>query len=164
MSPTWPLPPRSPKPLTPYQQCSIPTFHHPFPWHHPRRPLRRLRHSRRPTASTPGLPPPLHLPAANDLVRVRSQPHNRLHPERRFLHLWRRLPSFPPVWLAFGVGVTKGVLKFGVAMPFTFHSWNGIRHLVWDSGREISNKAVQVTGWTVVGLTVVSSGILAFYV
>jgi len=67
-------------------------------------------------------------------------------------------------WFGSFGGVTKGVLKFGVAMPFTFHSWNGIRHLVWDSGREISNKAVQVTGWTVVGLSVVSSGILAFYV
>ena len=55
----------------------------------------------------------------------------------------------------------KVMLKFGVAMPFTFHSFNGVRHLIWDTGRELSNKGVQRTGWTVVGLSVVGSGILA---
>ena len=58
--------------------------------------------------------------------------------------------------------LAKVGLKFGVALPFTFHSFNGVRHLVWDMGRELSNKQVQVTGWTVVGLSVVSSGILAY--
>ena len=56
----------------------------------------------------------------------------------------------------------KVALKFGVALPFTFHSWNGIRHLVWDTGRQFSNKQVQQSGWAVVGLTVVSSGALAY--
>ena len=59
-------------------------------------------------------------------------------------------------------GVTKGVVKFGFALPFAFHTWNGMRHLVWDSGRELSNRQVVVTGWTVLGLTAVTSGILAF--
>ena len=54
-------------------------------------------------------------------------------------------------------------MKFGVSLPFTYHSWNGIRHLVWDSGRQFGNKQVQVTGYIVLGLTVVSSGILAFW-
>ena len=53
-------------------------------------------------------------------------------------------------------------MKFGVSLPFTFHCWNGIRHLVWDTGREFGNRQVQVTGWIVVGLTVVSSTALAF--
>ena len=57
--------------------------------------------------------------------------------------------------------VVKVAMKFGIALPFTFHSWNGIRHLTWDMGMELSNKQVAVTGWTVVGLTIVSSGILA---
>jgi succinate dehydrogenase (ubiquinone) cytochrome b560 subunit len=52
--------------------------------------------------------------------------------------------------------------KFVIAMPFTFHSLNGIRHLTWDTGRELSNKAVQRTGWLVVGGTVVGSAILAY--
>lgn len=58
--------------------------------------------------------------------------------------------------------VSKGVMKFGVSLPFTFHCWNGIRHLVWDSGREFGNRQVVVTGWVVIGLTVVSSTVLAF--
>ncbi|MCJ1316034.1 hypothetical protein MMC15_001354 [Xylographa vitiligo] len=58
--------------------------------------------------------------------------------------------------------LAKVGLKFGVALPFTFHSFNGIRHLVWDTGRELSNKAVQNTGWTVVGISVASAAILAY--
>ncbi|KAK0510385.1 hypothetical protein JMJ35_006817 [Cladonia borealis] len=64
-----------------------------------------------------------------------------------------------------GLGaVTKGGIKMAVALPFAFHSWNGVRHLVWDTGRELSNRQVVVTGYIVMGLTVVSSGYLAFFV
>jgi len=56
----------------------------------------------------------------------------------------------------------KAAIKFTVALPFTFHSINGIRHLVWDTGRELKNKQVVNTGWFVVGATVVSSGVLAY--
>lgn len=62
-----------------------------------------------------------------------------------------------------GMGaVTKFVVKFGIAMPFCFHSFNGVRHLVWDTGREFGTKQVIRTGWAVVGLTVVCSGALAY--
>lgn len=57
--------------------------------------------------------------------------------------------------------VTKAMIKFTVALPFTFHSFNGIRHLVWDTGRAYANTTVIRTGWTVVGLSVVSAGLLA---
>lgn len=57
--------------------------------------------------------------------------------------------------------VTKGLIKFGVALPFTYHSWNGVRHLVWDSGRQFGNRQVQVEGWAVVGLSVATSAVLA---
>lgn len=60
-------------------------------------------------------------------------------------------------------GAVKGAVKFLIALPFTFHSWNGIRHLVWDSGRDFANKSVVRSGWAVVGLTVVSSVGLAFW-
>ncbi|KAI4118284.1 MAG: hypothetical protein LQ345_001628 [Seirophora villosa] len=59
--------------------------------------------------------------------------------------------------------LVKGGLKFLVALPFTFHSFNGVRHLIWDSGREFANKSVVRTGWVVMGLTVVSSLGLAVY-
>jgi succinate dehydrogenase (ubiquinone) cytochrome b560 subunit len=58
----------------------------------------------------------------------------------------------------------KVLAKFAVAMPFTFHSFNGIRHLVWDMGRELSNKAVNTTGWVVVGISTVSALWLALFV
>ncbi|CCG80807.1 Succinate dehydrogenase cytochrome b560 subunit [Taphrina deformans PYCC 5710] len=35
---------------------------------------------------------------------------------------------------------TKFVLKTGAALPFTYHSWNGIRHLIWDTASELSLK------------------------
>lgn len=59
--------------------------------------------------------------------------------------------------------VVKVGLKFLVAVPFTFHSFNGVRHLIWDSGREFANKSVVRSGWAVVWLTVLSSGALAVY-
>lgn len=55
----------------------------------------------------------------------------------------------------------KVLIKFGVAWPFTYHSFNGVRHLMWDTGRELDNKGVQRTGWAVVGLSVVSAAGLA---
>ncbi|KAF2646604.1 succinate dehydrogenase subunit C [Massarina eburnea CBS 473.64] len=47
--------------------------------------------------------------------------------------------------------------KFGIAMPFFFHSLNGVRHLVQDFGIGFAKKTVMQTGWTVVGLTVAGS-------
>jgi succinate dehydrogenase (ubiquinone) cytochrome b560 subunit len=55
----------------------------------------------------------------------------------------------------------KIATKFAIAMPFTFHSFNGIRHLVWDIGRQFTNKAVIRTGWTVVGVSTLSALYLA---
>ncbi|KAI9832087.1 MAG: hypothetical protein M1826_002416 [Phylliscum demangeonii] len=55
----------------------------------------------------------------------------------------------------------KAALKFVAALPFTFHSWNGVRHLVWDLGLQMANVQVMRTGWAVVGLSLVSSAALA---
>ncbi|KAL4787848.1 hypothetical protein BJX76DRAFT_267949 [Aspergillus varians] len=52
-------------------------------------------------------------------------------------------------------------LKTFFALPFTYHCMNGLRHLTWDTGRAINNKLVIQTGWTVVGLSVVSALYLA---
>lgn len=59
--------------------------------------------------------------------------------------------------------MTKGLIKLGVALPFCFHGFNGVRHLVWDTGREFANKQVVRTGWAVVGLSVTSAMALAFF-
>ncbi|KAL6231027.1 hypothetical protein BDW75DRAFT_233939 [Aspergillus navahoensis] len=48
-------------------------------------------------------------------------------------------------------------LKFAIALPFVFHSSNGVRHLVWDTGRMLTNKQVARSGWIVIG----ASGVVA---
>jgi succinate dehydrogenase (ubiquinone) cytochrome b560 subunit len=55
----------------------------------------------------------------------------------------------------------KVATKYFVSLPFTYHCWNGVRHLVWDMGKELLNKQVVRTGWAVVGLSVASSIALA---
>ncbi|KAK5269962.1 cytochrome b subunit of succinate dehydrogenase, Sdh3p [Exophiala xenobiotica] len=56
----------------------------------------------------------------------------------------------------------KIMFKTLAAYPFTYHSWNGIRHLVWDTGAAMTNKQVIVTGWTTVGLATVTALALVF--
>ncbi|KJK68074.1 Succinate dehydrogenase/Fumarate reductase transmembrane subunit [Aspergillus parasiticus SU-1] len=58
--------------------------------------------------------------------------------------------------------VAKVLLKGVMALPFTYHCFNGVRHLVWDLGRGITNQQVIKSGWTVVGLSVLSALALAF--
>ena len=58
--------------------------------------------------------------------------------------------------------LVKAGLKTIVALPFTYHSLNGVRHLVWDIGFGFTNQQVIKTGWTVVGLSVASALLLAF--
>lgn len=57
--------------------------------------------------------------------------------------------------------LVKLLVKFGVALPFTYHAFNGVRHLVWDFGKALSNRSVARSGWLVVGLTMVGSVVLA---
>ncbi len=60
--------------------------------------------------------------------------------------------------------LVKAPMKFLVALPFTYHSWNGFRHLFWDMGTSFKNKTVIATGWTVVGLTFASTlALVAFF-
>ncbi|WPH03769.1 Hypothetical protein R9X50_00665200 [Acrodontium crateriforme] len=51
----------------------------------------------------------------------------------------------------------KFPLKAFVAWLFTFHGFNSLRHLVWDTASAIQNGTVNKTGWTVVGLSVASA-------
>ncbi|KAJ5182570.1 hypothetical protein N7492_000186 [Penicillium capsulatum] len=56
----------------------------------------------------------------------------------------------------------KILLKATMALPFTYHCMNGVRHLIWDTGRALTNPAIIKSGWTVVGLSVTSALALAF--
>ncbi|CDK24670.1 unnamed protein product [Kuraishia capsulata CBS 1993] len=52
----------------------------------------------------------------------------------------------------------KGILAF----PFAFHAFNGIRHLIWDAGKELTIKGVYRTGYVVTGLSLVVGAYLTF--
>ncbi|KAL9622484.1 MAG: hypothetical protein Q9160_003160 [Pyrenula sp. 1 TL-2023] len=53
--------------------------------------------------------------------------------------------------------LAKFLIKSTIALPFTFHSFNGIRHLMWDTGAQFKNQQVIRTGWTVVGISVATA-------
>lgn len=66
---------------------------------------------------------------------------------------------------AFGfslIGV-KAALKFGFLMPFTYHGFNGIKHLVWDSGRLLSKIQSGTASWLVLVCSISASLGLALY-
>ncbi|ODV86343.1 hypothetical protein CANARDRAFT_27574 [[Candida] arabinofermentans NRRL YB-2248] len=56
------------------------------------------------------------------------------------------------------VGLPSGLLVAGKALasfPFVFHTGNGFRHLLWDTGRELTIKGVYRTGYAVLAFTAV---------
>lgn len=51
--------------------------------------------------------------------------------------------------------------KFCVAFPFSFHVFNGIRHLAWDMGYGFSLRSLYTSGYAVVALASLAAAILA---
>ncbi|MDE0045468.1 MAG: succinate dehydrogenase, cytochrome b556 subunit [bacterium] len=47
------------------------------------------------------------------------------------------------------------LILFIWSLCLVYHLLNGIRHLVWDTGRGLALKPVRVSGWAVVGGTVI---------
>ncbi|PWN88209.1 hypothetical protein FA10DRAFT_232362 [Acaromyces ingoldii] len=58
--------------------------------------------------------------------------------------------AMAPVWL-------KLLVKVPLAGAFSFHSINGLRHLLWDYGKAFSMKGVYSTGYTVIGASVLAT-------
>ncbi|KAK7205402.1 hypothetical protein BZA70DRAFT_156392 [Myxozyma melibiosi] len=50
----------------------------------------------------------------------------------------------------------KFAAKLLAATPFSFHAFNGIRHLIWDTASQLTNKAVVQTGVAVLGASAVT--------
>ncbi|XP_062259915.1 succinate dehydrogenase cytochrome b560 subunit, mitochondrial [Platichthys flesus] len=50
-----------------------------------------------------------------------------------------------------------GLAKFGISFPLSFHTYNGVRHLWWDIGKGFRIPEVYRTGYTVIGLSVITS-------
>ncbi|KAG7090207.1 hypothetical protein E1B28_011810 [Marasmius oreades] len=67
--------------------------------------------------------------------------------------------------IEFVAGLPEGVKYAGKALlaaPFAFHSFNGIRHLLWDSGKFLTLKGAYSSGYAVLGATAVGTAYLAF--
>lgn len=58
---------------------------------------------------------------------------------------------------------TKVGVKALMAYPFVFHAFNGIRHLVWDFGKQLTIPGVYRTGYIVVAGTALVGSYLAFF-
>lgn len=52
--------------------------------------------------------------------------------------------------------------KFMVGWTFTFKTFQGVRHLIWDTASMITNPQVNKSGWFVVGASAVSALALCF--
>ncbi|CAK6965651.1 succinate dehydrogenase cytochrome b560 subunit%2C mitochondrial [Scomber scombrus] len=50
-----------------------------------------------------------------------------------------------------------GLAKFGITFPVSFHTYNGIRHLLWDMGKGFKIPEVYRTGYTVISLSIITS-------
>jgi len=49
-----------------------------------------------------------------------------------------------------------------LALPFTFHFWNGLRHLSWDTGKLLTIKGCYNSAYFVMGATALSTVGLLF--
>lgn len=82
------------------------------------------------------------------------------------LAVWLFWLATSPEWfnlLQYGLGTWIGQIAiFGWAFCLFYHLCNGVRHLVWDTGRGLSLKESYATGWAVVIGSVLLTG-LSFY-
>ncbi|KAG9316085.1 cytochrome b subunit of succinate dehydrogenase, Sdh3p [Chiua virens] len=57
----------------------------------------------------------------------------------------------------------KTTAKVVLAAPFAFHGFNGVRHLVWDTGKFMNVKGAYSTGYAVLGATALSTVYLVWF-
>ncbi len=69
-------------------------------------------------------------------------------------------PQAYDAFLAYMGGWIGKLALFACLFSLNFHSLNGIRHLIWDTGRALDIRSAYVTGWVVLAGTVVSTAIL----
>ncbi|KAJ2720065.1 hypothetical protein GGI07_004838 [Coemansia sp. Benny D115] len=55
------------------------------------------------------------------------------------------------------------LLKALISGSLSFHCFNGIRHLVWDTGKSLNNKSVINSGYAVLGATALATGYMTFF-
>jgi succinate dehydrogenase (ubiquinone) cytochrome b560 subunit len=57
----------------------------------------------------------------------------------------------------------KLAAKAAMAYPFVYHAFNGVRHIIWDFGKELTIKGVYRTGYVVTALTAIFGSYLTFF-
>ncbi len=76
-----------------------------------------------------------------------------------FLAAWVTAAATGPeafgTFSAIAGSIVGKVLLFAYTWALTYHLCNGIRHLVWDTGRGFELKAAYTSGYTVVGASIV---------
>lgn len=55
---------------------------------------------------------------------------------------------------------TLAFIKFYIALPATYHTCNGVRHLLWDNAKFLKINEVYTTGYIMLGVAVTLAGIL----
>jgi succinate dehydrogenase (ubiquinone) cytochrome b560 subunit len=53
--------------------------------------------------------------------------------------------------------------KFVLATPFFYHTFNGIRHLVWDMGYSLSLRGTYIGGWLVQGASLLAGALISIF-
>uniref|UniRef100_A0A8C5MX88 Succinate dehydrogenase cytochrome b560 subunit, mitochondrial n=1 Tax=Leptobrachium leishanense TaxID=445787 RepID=A0A8C5MX88_9ANUR len=51
--------------------------------------------------------------------------------------------------------------KFALALPVTYHTFTGVRHLIWDLGKGLKIPQLQQSGYIILALTLLSSAGIA---
>jgi succinate dehydrogenase (ubiquinone) cytochrome b560 subunit len=59
--------------------------------------------------------------------------------------------------------IAKIGAKAAMSFPFAFHSFNGLRHLIWDFGKELTIQGVYRTGYVVLAIAGVVGSYLTFF-
>lgn len=73
------------------------------------------------------------------------------------------LSSGPEAYQALLGGLSSWLGKLVLAacvLSLAYHLFNGIRHLVWDSGRALDIRSAYTAGWLVLAATVLLSAVL----
>ncbi|GAV28491.1 hypothetical protein PMKS-001962 [Pichia membranifaciens] len=109
-------------------------------------------------------------PAEEETILVAQRKNRPVSPhleiyQKQLTAVLSALHRITGVGLAAGFLVVTSSYAVGLAVagvPFAFHAWNGVRHMIWDSGHEANIKGVYKTGYAVLGLTAISALALLF--
>ena len=69
-------------------------------------------------------------------------------------------PQAYEAFLAFMGGWIGTLVLFACLFSLSFHSLNGVRHLIWDTGRALDIRSAYTLGWVVLAGAVVSTVVL----